>query len=309
MITADLMADRRFHKLGKSEVGPKAQLLFLALQPFADDQGRLSVDPDAVKLRIAPAIPAISPDEIPSLIKAISKSSLGIVYRDKGEAILQIVDWNEWNKNLRHKERSDFPAPRGWVDEVRSWKDDPTLKGSEAWVAQNQTKGDRNGMESHSARRSRQKIADNRGSADLSLKSRTESEANGNEEQSPHPNTESGGFQEADQAGPVAEIFDALAKALRANRVCPQPASLIDDRSGAMQAIRSFRAEGMDPAWLSRKLPELVRRARLPVHSLRFFEKVLREDWQRECARTARTRQAAGPEKVGSIVQRMRVAP
>ena len=37
---------------------------------------------------------------------------------DKGRALIQVLDWWEWQKGLKYKATSHYQAPEGWVDKV-----------------------------------------------------------------------------------------------------------------------------------------------------------------------------------------------
>lgn len=155
------MTDPRFAALGRSKrSGCKAQLLFLCLMPFTDDQGRMDVGMDHLELIILPALPGLRAREVRECLDAIHEAGLGICYESDGRELLQVKDFHDWNPNLRHTEESDLPAPPGWRgDCVNSWRDDPGVRGSPAWK-ESRRPGDGGSAAPDSARSKRQKTAE-----------------------------------------------------------------------------------------------------------------------------------------------------
>lgn len=290
LIHADLLTDRRFRTLGTtSTVGARAQLLFLALQPFADDQGRLVAETDKIMMTVTPAMPHMRSAHIERCLRAIHETRLGILYEADGQRILQLLDWGEWNTGLRHREPSDVPPPKGWDrDQIKSWQDDPNIAGSRASHKARES-SQSGGKRAASARRNPQTAGIGPQSAATSLspsRSGTEPKSEVQPEQKTAARDETETMAHA--------IVETVDKALRGNTVCGQPG--IQNKAQAAVHVRLWIAEGIDAAWLKTELQRLARKAKMPVGSIRFFNTPVREDWQLEKARRATHRPPAEGE-------------
>jgi hypothetical protein len=85
----------------------------------ADDQGRLSGDPDEVKYTACPNISGISIEDIPGILIELEKQKLIRVYESTRSVAIQLLDWWETNNKLQWAWPSDYPAPDGWKDRLR----------------------------------------------------------------------------------------------------------------------------------------------------------------------------------------------
>jgi len=105
--------DRRYGRLSL-----KACALFPLMWANADDQGRLSGDPEEVKYACCPNIDHITKANIPELLEELDKNQLVKVYTTSKTMAIQILDW--WDI---HKPQwawpSDYPPPDGWQDRLR----------------------------------------------------------------------------------------------------------------------------------------------------------------------------------------------
>lgn len=294
LIHADLLTDPRFRTLGTtSAVGARAQLLFLALQPFADDQGRLVAETDKIMMTVTPAMPHMRSAHIERCLKAIHETRLGILYEADGQRILQLLDWGEWNTGLRHREPSDIPPPKGWDrDQIKSWQDDTNIAGSRASHEARES-SQNGGKRAASARRNPQTAGRGPQSAGTSLSpnrrgSKYKSEVQ-REKKIPGPGeilSEENGATAPTQDRDQTDVYDMVKtvdRALRQNRVCSQVPILEAGDSGRREReadkIRLWLAEGIDAAWLQNELARLCRTAKKSVWGLGFFDTPVRADW------------------------------
>jgi len=84
----------------------------------ADDQGRLSGDPEEVKYAVCPNIDHIPKADVPQLLKELEINQLIKVYNTSKTEAIQILDW--WDV---HRPQwawpSQYPPPEGWQDHLR----------------------------------------------------------------------------------------------------------------------------------------------------------------------------------------------
>lgn len=115
-------------RLGR--VSLKAATLYDRMWINADDQGRLSGDPDEIKYTSCPNLPDISKEDIPTLLGELAAQRLILVYSTTEKAI-QMLDW--WHEHkLQWAYPSDFSAPDGWSDHLR-YHPTPTEIVTENW--------------------------------------------------------------------------------------------------------------------------------------------------------------------------------
>jgi hypothetical protein len=101
-------------------VSLKAAILYDRMWINADDQGRLSGDPDEIKYTTCPNLPDISKEEIPNLLKELAATKPGLIeifITSKTEAI-QMLDWWEVQR-LQWAYPSEYSPPEGWTDHLR----------------------------------------------------------------------------------------------------------------------------------------------------------------------------------------------
>ena len=96
----------------------KAALLFPLMWINADDQGRLSGDPDEVKYAACPNIDHIARADIPELLKELEKQGFIKVYATSKTMAAQMLDWWEEHR-LQWAYPSRYPPQEGWTDHLR----------------------------------------------------------------------------------------------------------------------------------------------------------------------------------------------
>jgi len=95
------------------------------LIPHCDDQGRLPADPRRLKAQVFPLIDAITPAIIARAVERMATVGLVAAYSaSDGTALVQFLSWWKWNEGQRRAYPSKYPAPPGWQDQVRTWKDE-----------------------------------------------------------------------------------------------------------------------------------------------------------------------------------------
>lgn len=105
--------DRRYGHLSL-----KSCALFPLMWANADDQGRLSGEPDEIKYSVCPSIDHISKDDIPGLLTELEQNNLLRIYSTPKSAAIQLLDWWEVHKP-QWAWPSDFPPIDGWQDRLR----------------------------------------------------------------------------------------------------------------------------------------------------------------------------------------------
>lgn len=103
-------------RLGR--VSLKAATLFDRMWINADDQGRLSGDPDEIKYTACPNLPDISKEDIPGLLKELEGQDLLKVYSSSRHTAIQLLDWWDEQK-LQWAYPSSYPPLEGWTDHLR----------------------------------------------------------------------------------------------------------------------------------------------------------------------------------------------
>lgn len=109
MLSKSLGASRKFARCGTA-AGEFPQLLFTLLVPHADDFGRMTSDAFTVKLAVFPSS-ARSEDEFEAALVALEHAKLIVRYPHAGGQVLQIVKFDEHQRGLHKRTKSDFPAP------------------------------------------------------------------------------------------------------------------------------------------------------------------------------------------------------
>lgn len=108
------------------------------LQAWSDDQGRVAVVPDALKMRALLGLKDCSEEQVPALFEEYAALGWGVLYEyEPGNRAFQWflrdaegVGWLD-GQILRTYHPSDLPAPEGWEDLDRSVT-------NEAWYQQRQ---------------------------------------------------------------------------------------------------------------------------------------------------------------------------
>ena len=105
--------DRRYGRLSL-----KACALFPLMWANADDQGRLSGDPEEVKYACCPNIDHITKANIPELLEELDKNQLIKVYTTSKTEAIQLLDW--WDiQRPQWAWPSQYSPPEGWQDHLR----------------------------------------------------------------------------------------------------------------------------------------------------------------------------------------------
>ena len=101
-------------------VSLKAAMLYDRMWINADDQGRISGDPDEIKYATCPNLPEISKEDIPSLLKELAATKPGLikVYTTSKTEAIQMLDWWE-EQRLQWAYPSAYSPPEGWMDHLR----------------------------------------------------------------------------------------------------------------------------------------------------------------------------------------------
>jgi hypothetical protein len=84
----------------------------------ADDQGRLSGDPEEIKYAACPNIDHIPKADIPALLEELDKNQLIKVYNTSKTKAIQILDWWEVQR-LQWAWPSQYPPMESWEDHLR----------------------------------------------------------------------------------------------------------------------------------------------------------------------------------------------
>jgi len=121
ILPQSLSTDPRYARLSL-----KAKVLYPLLWVNADDQGRLSADPEKVKLAVCASVPEISSEDIPDLIQEMHQSrspgqphGLVVYYHtNQKNPVIQIADW--WQvERPQWAWPSEYAPPPGWIDHLR----------------------------------------------------------------------------------------------------------------------------------------------------------------------------------------------
>jgi hypothetical protein len=116
MLSKSLGASRKFARCGAA-AGEFPQLLFSLLVPHADDFGRMTSDAFTVKHAVFPTSPR-SEDEFEAGLVALERAKLIVRYPHNDAQVLQIVKFEEHQRGLSKRTKSDFPAPPGEIPEI-----------------------------------------------------------------------------------------------------------------------------------------------------------------------------------------------
>lgn len=101
------------------------------LWAWSDDQGRIAVDPDALKMRALLSLKECSEEQVPALFEEYDKIGWGKLYEyEPGRRACQWFGWKD-AQILRTYHPSDLPSPEGWQDIQRSVTE-------ESWYQQRQ---------------------------------------------------------------------------------------------------------------------------------------------------------------------------
>jgi len=113
ILPQSLSTDPRYGRLSL-----KAQVLYPLMWINADDQGRLSGDPDEIKYAACPSVREILADDIPALLQEMETRGMIKVYSTSKTRATQFLDWWDVQK-LQWAYPSEYPPPEGWQDKLR----------------------------------------------------------------------------------------------------------------------------------------------------------------------------------------------
>jgi hypothetical protein len=113
IVPQSLSTDPRYGRLSL-----KAQVLYPLMWINADDQGRLSGDPDEIKYAACPSVKEIATEEIPTLLHQMGTVGMIKVYSTLTTEAVQMLDWWAVQK-LQWAYPSEYPPPEGWTDRLR----------------------------------------------------------------------------------------------------------------------------------------------------------------------------------------------
>ncbi|MDP3064046.1 MAG: hypothetical protein Q8O40_12670, partial [Chloroflexota bacterium] len=96
-----------------------AQYLYCLLVVNADDQGRLSGDPDTIKMDVCPRVKEIGFDDILGILQELKQQRLISVSTAASEPVIQLLQWWDEQAPMQWAYPSDHLPPEGWDDRLR----------------------------------------------------------------------------------------------------------------------------------------------------------------------------------------------
>jgi len=109
--------------LSRSQPFSRLPLAAKAFYPLlianADDQGRLSADPQMLKWDVCPNVEELTITAIPVLLATMEDEALVKVYQDDDKAVLQLQQWWLDQSALQWAYASEYLPPDGWNDRLR----------------------------------------------------------------------------------------------------------------------------------------------------------------------------------------------
>jgi hypothetical protein len=114
MILRTLSSSKKYRRL--SLLAKAALPLLLA---WSDDQGRIELDPEELKMRALQGLRECDEEQVPALFEEYAEVSFGLLYEfEPGRRALQWKGWHD-AQTLRNCRPSAIPAPDGWQDNGR----------------------------------------------------------------------------------------------------------------------------------------------------------------------------------------------
>ena len=102
-----------------SDLGIKGALIYTWLLAHCDDQGRFSGGARRIKTLVVPLLDRVTVRDIEGALEEMEESKLIVRYSTRlYKNLIQVTDWWSFNQGLRVRERSRYPAPRGWRDRI-----------------------------------------------------------------------------------------------------------------------------------------------------------------------------------------------
>jgi len=126
--------DRRYARLSVKAIG-----LYPLMWVNADDQGRLTGDPEEIKYTCCPNVDHITKVEVPLLLEELATQNLILCYNTPKTAAIQMLDWWEVHR-LQWAWPSDYAPPDGWQDHLR-YKKSATEVITLNWPVSGETSG------------------------------------------------------------------------------------------------------------------------------------------------------------------------
>jgi len=114
MLPSNLSRSQPFSRLPLA-----AKVLYPLLIANADDQGRLSADPQLLKWSVCPNVEEITIAAIPVLLETMENEALVRVYQDEDQTVLQLQLWWLDQSAMQWAYASDYLPPDGWNDRLR----------------------------------------------------------------------------------------------------------------------------------------------------------------------------------------------
>jgi len=118
MLPSNLSRSQPFSRLPLA-----AKVLYPLLIANADDQGRLSADPQTLKWNVCPNVQEITVGKISLLLDAMETQGMVSVYQDDIQPVLQLRLWWDDQSSMQWAYASDYLPPDGWNDRLRFRKD------------------------------------------------------------------------------------------------------------------------------------------------------------------------------------------
>ena len=115
-------------------LGPKGALVYTWLLAHCDDQGRFAGGARRVKTLVVPLIDRVTVRDVQAALDGMEAA--GLITRYSGghyKELIQVKDWWSYNQGLRIRDRSKYPAPRGWRDRVTE-RDEQGRFRKERWA-------------------------------------------------------------------------------------------------------------------------------------------------------------------------------
>ena len=106
------------HSKSYGRLSLKGKVLWPLLFANADDQGRLSAEPDEIKWLVCPNVEEITKEEIPALLEEMQKEVLISIFSASSVSAIQILQWWRY-QHPQWAYPSRYPAPNGWKDHYR----------------------------------------------------------------------------------------------------------------------------------------------------------------------------------------------
>lgn len=133
MVLRSLSSSRKYRRLS---LPAKAALPLL--WAWTDDQGRIAVDAEELKMTALAALVDVAEPQVESLFREYADVGFGVLYEaSPGMLAFQWKGWDE-AQTMRRKQASDIPAPPGRQDDIRRAVDEPWYQARQQRLQQQQ---------------------------------------------------------------------------------------------------------------------------------------------------------------------------